>query len=93
MKSFECNIKKGLFPYNFVNKDNLFYVGDKPSISFYNNISNKDYDSILDLNWNLEQETLKYLRSDVEGLLEIIIKFSHNIFNKYSLNITKYKTK
>ncbi len=71
----------------------LFYVGDKPSISFYNNISNKDYDSILDLNWNLEQETLKYLRSDVEGLLEIIIKFSNNIFNKYSLNITKYKTK
>ncbi len=93
LKSFNCINEKGNFPYNFVNKDNLFYVGDKPSISFYNNISNKDYDSILDLNWNLEQETLKYLRSDVEGLLEIIIKFSNNIFNKYSLNITKYKTK
>jgi len=50
LKSFNCINEKGNFPYNFVNKDNLFYVGDKPSISFYNNISNKDYDSILDLN-------------------------------------------
>lgn len=37
-------------------------------------------------------ETNKYLKSDVEGLLEALIKINNNVFNKYSLNITKLKT-
>jgi hypothetical protein len=32
------------------------------------------------------------LKSDVEGLLDIVTKFNKNIFNKYSLNVTKFKT-
>lgn len=92
LKSFNCITQKGKFPYNFVNKNNLFYIGDKPTKEFYNNISDQDYNTILDQNWNLEQETLKYLKSDVEGLLEVVIKFSKYIFNKYQLNITRFKT-
>jgi hypothetical protein len=32
------------------------------------------------------------LKSDVEGLLEVMLKFRNNIFKKYQLNITRFKT-
>jgi len=35
---------------------------------------------------------LNYLRSDIEGLLEAVIKLYKNIYDKYQLNITKFKT-
>jgi len=35
---------------------------------------------------------ISYLKSDVEGLLEAVTKFKDNFYNKYQLNITKYKT-
>src|SRR5258706_700911 len=92
LKSFDCITQKGQFPYSFVNKENLYYVGDKPSKIYYNNISDLDYESITINNWDLKKEALNYLRSDVEGLLEALIKFNINIYNKYNLNITKYKT-
>jgi hypothetical protein len=44
--SFSCNIKKGYFPYTFVNNNNLYYIGDKPSQSYYKNISDLDYAKI-----------------------------------------------
>lgn len=40
----------------------------------------------------LELQTLDYLKSDTEGLLEVILKFNSNIYNKYNLNVTKFKT-
>jgi hypothetical protein len=35
---------------------------------------------------------LKYLESDVKGLLEAVTKFNLNIFSNYNLNITSFKT-
>ena len=92
LESFHCKNTKGKFPYNFVNKKNLFYKGNKPSKEYYNKISDKEYYSIPQKSWDLKKETLKYLKSDVEGLLEVILKFRDNIHNKYNLNITKFKT-
>ena len=92
LKSFDCKIQKGLFPYSFVNKDNLYYLGDKPSREFYGNITGLEYKAIPKDNWSLKKETLKYLKSDIEGLLEALIKFKLSVYNKYNLNITKYKT-
>jgi len=40
----------------------------------------------------LKHEALKYLESDVLGLLEVMLKFNDKIFNLYSLNITNYVT-
>ena len=34
---FNVETKKGNFPYNFVNKHNLNYIGKKPSKYYYNN--------------------------------------------------------
>jgi len=30
LKTFDCKVQKGVFPYNFMNSDNLFYIGNKP---------------------------------------------------------------
>ena len=93
LNSFDCSIQKGNFPYKFVNKNNLNYIGDKPDKKFYNkNISDFEYSNIPNNNWDLKKETLNYLKSDIEGLLEVIIKFRDNIYNRYQLNITKFKT-
>lgn len=92
LKSFNCKTQKGQFPYKFVNKDNLYYIGDKPNLKDFKNITELDYNNIPKTNWDLRKETLKYLKSDVEGLLEALTKFNINVFNKYQLNITKFKT-
>jgi len=45
-KDYEVEVEKGLFPYNFCTKDTLFYTGKTPDISYYNNISQEDYNSL-----------------------------------------------
>ena len=40
----------------------------------------------------MQKETLNYLKSDVEGLLEAILKFRDRIHESYNLNVTKFKT-
>ena len=92
LESYHCETKKGLFPYSFVIKKNLFYKGIKPSKDYYNKISDLEYLSIPDKNWDMRKETLNYLKSDVEGLLEAVLKFRDSVHNKYNLNITKFKT-
>ena len=89
--SFKCNIKKGYFPYSFVNKDNLFYIGNKPDIKYFDNIPLDVYKD-MHAEWDIRGETLSYLESDIQGLLEFITKFSTITFKEYSLNITKFTT-
>ena len=45
-KDFNFDIKKGKFPHTFVNKRTLNYIGNKPDMSYYNNINIKDYNNI-----------------------------------------------
>ena len=91
LASFNCEVKKGFFPYKFVNKNNLFYQGPKPDIKLFEDISSKDYEN-LPANWDLKAESLEYLASDVKGLFEFVNKFSNSIYNDYGLNITKFLT-
>jgi len=90
--SFNSKTLKSKFPYKFVNKNNLYFTGNKPDIKFYKNISEQEYLKIPKTNWDLKKETLGYLKSDIEGLLEVVLKFRDNIHKKYKLNITKFKT-
>ena len=90
--SFNCGIQKGYLPYSFINKENLYYIGDKPTQTHYNNITDLDYSNIPNKDWDLKKETLIYLKSDLEGLLEALTKFSELTFDEYKLNITKFKT-
>jgi hypothetical protein len=71
---------KGVFPYSFVNKDNLLYIGQKPDIKFYNkNIDLSIYNTIPSDQWDLRGETLKYLGKDLNSLLEILGKFQDHL--------------
>ena len=75
-EDFGVSITKGLFPYSFVNKDNLVYIGPTPDISYYNkNIKVDLYNENKVYNWSLKNETLKYLKRDLLSLLELLEKF------------------
>jgi hypothetical protein len=97
-KDYKVNILKGYFPYTFVNENNLNYIGNIPNYYYYvNNTHNYlTFEEYLNLksnyinnDWNVKYETLKYLKSDLLCLYEVINKFSENIFNLERINITK----
>jgi hypothetical protein len=92
LKSYNCETLKGIFPYRFMNKNRLNYIGERPELKYYDGIDIDEYERLDMTSWNAKEETLKYLESDLKGLLEVILKFSKTYYNKYSLNITKYRT-
>ena len=70
------------------------YEGNIPSYYFYNEIIK--YEEYLELSnkfnnkiWNLKNETIKYLKNDVNALYEIISKFSKEFYELESIDITK----
>lgn len=93
------NCPKKIFPYKFVNKDNLNYVGVIPDSSFFN--SEADYLAFKSENdvFNLKLTTISYCLQDVEivykVLFEIILlinSFDKNLINKcYSFSSISYK--
>jgi len=87
-EEFKVDNIKGTFPYTFPNAYNLNYIGTKPDFKYYD-ISIKDYDLINNDNWDLKNECLKYLDSDLIGLHQVLMIFSDLIYSKYRLNITK----
>jgi len=91
-KSFKISIQKGIFPHNFVNKDRLFYIGKTPDHIYFKYMDINHYNKMKSNNWDLKSEALIYLKKDVFGLLQVMVKFNEKIFNMYSLNITNYVT-
>jgi hypothetical protein len=90
--SYNCDILKGCLPYRFINKDNLYYIGDKPDKQYYDNISQMTYDAIPLKDWNLKDQVLNYLDKDVEGLWWVMDISKDKFFKEYNLNITDYIT-
>ena len=97
-KSFNVT-KKGIFPYNFVNKEgiDLDYVGDVPEYTYFN--SEKvtyadyiDYSKKYNKNWDLKQETKKYCEQDCICLYQVLDLFSKLIWKKERIDIFKYST-
>jgi DNA polymerase type B, organellar and viral len=66
-KTFQTEVKKLYFPYDFVKKNNLFYVGDKPDISYYNIYKDLYKNCHTDL--TLQGKTVK-LEKDISVLLD-----------------------
>jgi hypothetical protein len=50
-KCFDVNIQKSIFPYNFVNENNLNYEGNIPELKYFDNLSSLDYDCYIE-NYN-----------------------------------------
>lgn len=90
--TFDTPVKKTIFPYEFVNKNTLFYVGKKPDIGFYKNTSRKDYNEIPKSSWSMKNETISYLENDIVSLFCVIEKFTSKIYIDYHVHSTKSLT-
>ena len=89
-KDFEVTTQKGFFPYSFVTEKTLDYKGLTPDIKYYNNISTEVYKTIsTNAEWSLKEESLKYLKKDILGLLEVLEKFKKNLFLEHNLELTE----
>jgi hypothetical protein len=96
IKAYEITTQKLIFPYKMLRIDNLNYDGKLPDKSFYENISDLDYqklvDEFKDKNWNLKYELLKYMKNDILSLYQIIDIFSKEMYDLENLNITSVST-
>ncbi len=91
-KTFGTDVKKSIFPYNFVKKQTLFYKGEKPSMEYYENIDVDFYNKIDQHNWSMINETLFYLNNDLISLYEVMDKFIKSIYINYHVHATSTLT-
>nr|QWO71376.1 DNA polymerase [Calocybe gangraenosa] len=87
-KELKKDLRKGIFPHAFVNKNTLNYIGNKPDFSFYDRVNIQDYNEIPINNWNLKSECLIYLNKDLKGLFEVMNEFSRLIFIYFNVQLT-----
>jgi hypothetical protein len=71
-KTFNTEVRKTYFPYNFVSINTLFYTGNKPSIKQYENIDKIVYKNIPKTDWSVKEETLSYLENDLISLYQVM---------------------
>jgi hypothetical protein len=86
--NFEVDTLKSVFPYKFSTEDHLFYKGNTPDISYYENISKEEYKNIYSENWSFHDETIKYLHNDLMSLYEVLVKANKQVFMDYDVNMT-----
>ena len=93
---FGVETLKSIFPFFFVNENNLDYIGEVPDIKYFNKISKSEYlnycNNFKNKTWNLRNETIKYCQIDCISLYQVIFKFNNMIFNLFGKNIHKYPT-
>jgi hypothetical protein len=87
-KAFDLDEIKGYFPYKFVKKNTLNYVGNIPDYSYWDKTPLEEYINLYKSNWNLKEECLKYLKTDLLTLLNIMEKFSKYINRKFDVELT-----
>lgn len=85
-------ILKSKFPYNFAVTDHLFYIGDKPGIDYYEDISEEEYNEIYLPYWSFKDETIRYLNNDLYSLHEILVKANKQVFLDLNINMTDFTT-
>ena len=94
-KGFGVETLKSIFPYFFVNENNLNYIGEVPDIKYFNKLKLKDfneYKNKFDNNWSLRDETIKYCEIDCISLHQVIFKFTEMIFDLFGKNVHNYPT-
>ena len=94
-KSFKVETYKSVFPYLFVNENNLDYIGSVPEFKYFDNkISPIEYNKYKSNynTWNLKNEAIKYCETDVISLYQVIFKFAELIFDLFGRNVHHYPT-
>ena len=87
-RSFNIDVVKDTFPHSFVNENTLNYVGNTPSICYWDNIKDEKYKELYKDNWNLKVECIKYLKKDLISLLKVMDTFNKYVFMKYDIQMT-----
>lgn len=85
--NFGTDVVKSTFPYTFAKEDTLFYIGNTPSIEHYKDMSIVNYNKIKSNSWSFKDESIKYLKLDLDSLYEVITKANKQIFNDYNVNM------
>lgn len=87
-RSFGLDTVKGYFPHKFVNVDTLNYKGNTPSIEYWKNISQDEYNEFYNNHWILKDECLKYLNKDLVSLYNIMDTFNKYVYRNYGVQMT-----
>ena len=90
-RDFKVKTEKGYFPYEFVTRETLNYIGVTPSLSLYpKSFTEWEYNEGHFRNdWNLKEEVISYLKKDLLSLLEILDKFNKELFLEYNIQMTE----
>ena len=85
---------KSIFPYDFVNSQNLNYKGSVPDIKYFKNMSlnyyNKYSSEYKYIEWDMRKETEKYCHQDCKTLFDILELFFKQNFDITTVNGSKY---
>ena len=88
---FGITIRKGAFPYRFLNKNkDIYYIGDIPSADYWEELPTT-YDAN-EKNWNLKDENIKYLQQDVECTYELFNSLISQFYIHFHIDMTKFIT-
>lgn len=81
---------KMVFPYKFVNKNNLYYIGKVPNKEYFNN--EDEYIKFTNLNnsFNMKEYSIKYCENDVKITIQFLNLFS-KLLKKYNINLLNKK--
>lgn len=99
-EAYSTTTTKGIFPYDFMTNNTLFYIGRKPKINYWN-LDKRDsdyakrlevYNLIPNKNWDAQESTIKYLNDDLISLFEVMTKFNEEIYLKYDTQVTNNLT-
>lgn len=91
-KSFNVDEQKGYFPYRFVSKNTLFYVGNVPEKKYYESISDQDYEQMLSNKWSLKDMCIEYTIKDLKVLHDVLAVANRKFYTKYNIQMTENLT-
>lgn len=64
-----------------------------PKKQYYNEgLTDKSYNAMFSRSWSFQDETIKYLKNDLESLFEIITKANKQVFMDYNVDMTEKLT-
>jgi len=92
LSDFGIPYRKGIFPYTFMSKDNLFYKGDKPDKEYYPiTVSDNDYNN-LPMSFDRKADTIRYLENDLICTHRLISAVNDEIFKQFKVDMTSCST-
>lgn len=87
-ESFDISEKKGHFPYNFVNENTLFYIGDLPDKKYFNSITDEEYNNLTNSQWSLKEMCIEYTKKDLFVLFDVMTVANKKFYNYYNIQMT-----